>query len=505
MRGFQFYFPVFVTGLVHQTTALAIQGTRVSSGQRRTGTTGHTIFSVLSGNHTLDSEMDMRYSTNITVNGRNFRVAIDTGSADLWLSTSSDFGFNNSGIAVTDEYCAGCDVVGTIGFASVELGGYTFDQQAFNNATTVGLTGILDNNLDGLMGFSFGTTDSFINPALQAAGIDETVGQPFLSNLFDQTPDQQNFLAISLSRTDDLEDSADASFLINEVDQDYADVVSAPAIPLFGNDGRWSILIDGMSLDGVNVPVTPSTTPGVPAGKIAALIDTGTPTASFPPDFIDRVFAAIPGTSQISSGLWTVPCDTTSILSIEIGGQQFPIHPLDLSIVLPGSPPVCQSSFILAAPGFPFDSLFGDTIMRNLYSLFNFGDNVAKAPTEDATMQFLSVTNATAAQADVANVRMARLSGQQYMSAGFAAAADTASSSSGDSDSLINKYGPIIIGLLGANLVVVLILAVLGVASFVKSSGKSLSRTRSPQYAPVKVGEDEKRTLDGYEDKRYSD
>ncbi|KAJ6484920.1 aspartic peptidase domain-containing protein [Mycena sanguinolenta] len=505
MRGSQFCFPALFTMLAHQTTAFAIQGTRVSPSRRRAGSTGNTIFSVLDGTHTLDDALDIRYSTNITVNGRNFRVAIDTGSADLWLSTSSDFVFDNSGIAVTNKYCAGCDVVGTIGFASVELGGYTFNQQAFNNATTVGLGAVLDLGMDGLMGFSFGTTDSFINVALQGAGMDETAGQPFLSNVFDQTPDQQNFLAISLSRTDDLEDSADASFLINELDPDYADVVSAPAIPLFGNDGRWSILIDGIYLDGVNVPVTPSTTTGVPAGKISALIDTGTPTVSFPPDFIDRVFAAIPGTSQISSGLWTVPCDTTSILSIEIGGQQFPIHPLDLSTVQPGSPPVCQSTFIQAAPGFPFDSLFGDTIMRNLYSVFNFGDNIAKAPGDNAFMQFLSVTDAAAAQADVANVRMARLSGQPYTNAAGAAAAAETASSSGNSDSLSNKYGPIIIGLLVANLVVVLILAVLGVISFVRSGGKSVSRVQSPQYAPVKVGEDEARALDGYEDKRYSD
>ncbi|KAJ7725884.1 hypothetical protein B0H14DRAFT_3620332 [Mycena olivaceomarginata] len=71
--------------------------------------------------------------------------------------------------------------------------------------------------------------------------LDETLGKLFLLNIFDQKPDQQNLIGVSLPRMDDLEGSADASFFVNEVDQDYADVVFASAIPLFpGNNGRCS-------------------------------------------------------------------------------------------------------------------------------------------------------------------------------------------------------------------------------------------------------------------------
>jgi hypothetical protein len=75
--------------------------------------------------------------------------------------------------------------------------------------------------------------------ALQSAKLDESLGELFLSNIFDQKSDQLNFIGVSHSRTDDLEDSAAASFLVNKVDQDYADVVFASDIPLFpGNNGR---------------------------------------------------------------------------------------------------------------------------------------------------------------------------------------------------------------------------------------------------------------------------
>ncbi|KAJ7851049.1 aspartic peptidase domain-containing protein [Mycena olivaceomarginata] len=514
------YFLVFVAVLAQHTSALIIQGTRLphlsSPVERRAVTNGHTIFTLLS-NGTVDNEFNLRYSTNITVNGRNFRVAIDTGSADLWIQTSPDFVFNNTEIPVTNHYGFGdsSDVVGTIGFASVQLGKYTFEQQAFSNATKVSVGGILDFGLDGLIGFDFAVETSFIKGALKSAKFDETLGEPFLSNIFDQAPDQENFIGISLSRTDDLEGSADASFLINEVDQDYADVVFAPAIPLFpGNNGRWSILIDSISLDGARIPFTPSTA-GAPAKKIVALMDTGTPTASFPQHFIDRLFAAIPGSIQAADKSWTIPCDTTSIMSVEIGGQQFPIHPLDLSEVRVDASTgttICSSPFSAVPGGTEFDSLFGDTIMRNIYSVFNFGDARAKAPTENATMQFLSQTDPALAQADVLNVRMTRLSTNSdgTSAAGRlsdAASADSADSSAGgNSDSsLINKYGPIIIGLLGANLLVVLILAVIGLILCVKRSGKSGSRGRKQQYSAVKVGEEETRALDGYAGKRYSD
>jgi hypothetical protein len=126
-------------------------------------------------------------------------------------------------------------------------------------------------------------------------------------------------------------------------------------------------------------------------------------------------------------------------------------------------------------------------------------------------MQFLSQTDSALAQADVLNVRMAHLSTNSdgTSAAGRlsdAAAADSAPSSDGSSDSsLIAKYGPIIIGLLGANLLVVLILAAVGVVLCVKRAGKSLSRGRTQQYSAVKVGEEETRPLDGLEGKRYSD
>ncbi|KAJ7118372.1 hypothetical protein C8R44DRAFT_878966 [Mycena epipterygia] len=161
------------------------------------------------------------------------------------------------------SYAAG-DISGSIGFASVQLGTYKFEEQAFMNANSTGARDILEDGLDGLIGLAFdGRGPSPLTDALQNKGFPSTAGQPFLYNIFDQTPEFNNFIGISLSRTNDLEDTADAAFTINS-------------------------------------------TLGSEAGTIE------------------------------------------------------------------------------------FDGIFGDTIMRNVYSVFNFGDSVAKSPTGNATMQLLS-------------------------------------------------------------------------------------------------------------------
>lgn len=187
-----------------------------------------------------------------------------------------------------------------------------------------GLGGIVDIGLDGLIGLSFGGAPGLtpISDTLRKNGRNASLGQPFLFNIFDQTPLKDNFIGISLSRTDDLEGSAAASFSINEVDPAYAAVLDAPFIPLFPADsGAWSILLDGISVDGTNITFPPSTVPGTPSGKAVAIMDTGTPTALIPELLVNAIYSQIPGArleALKGSNVWTVPCNTTSIVSVQI-------------------------------------------------------------------------------------------------------------------------------------------------------------------------------------------
>ncbi|KAJ7108991.1 aspartic peptidase domain-containing protein [Mycena crocata] len=490
--------------LLLQCRSVVLHGKRLSL-QRRAVSASRMI---TSGSGTLDNVFNQRYVSNITVNGQTFKVLIDTGSSDLWIRPSPGLTFENTGISVSDRYGDGTttSVNGTIGFASVELGGYTSDRQAFNNATSVGLGLVLDLQLDGLIGLGFdGNRASPIAAAILSNDMDPNLGKPFLFNIFEQTPQNDNFIGISLSRTDDLEGSADASFTINEIDSANGDVVQSPELPLVpGTNGRWSIAIDGISVDGVDLTLPKSAVAGSPDGKIVALMDTGTPTGLLPADVLAALYAAIPGSGQSTTltgaggSTFTVPCDTTSIVRINIGGKFFAVHPLDLSdaVVDPTTGElVCITPLGSAAANTEFDTIFGDTFLRNIYTVYNFGDSISQSPTGNATMQLLSQTDPAKAAVDVVKVRMARLNQQSSQVVGAtdlaASGGNAATPTDSDVELQLKKYAPIVIGLLGGNLLVVLILVAIGLVVCIKRGGKDVRRSRAQKYAPVGFTEDE--------------
>jgi hypothetical protein len=191
------------------------------------------------------------------------------------------------------------------------------------------VVGLTDIGLDGIIGLQLdGNIPSTITSLLAPLG--PTVGQPFLSNIFDMTPSQDNFIGIALSRTDDLEGSADAAFTINELDETYAARVEGlPAVPLFpGNNGRWSVLVDRINVNGVDIPLASSVL-NAPNGSIVAVMDTGTPTATLPPDILYALYSQIPGATVQVQGQnmrFIIPCNTSTIVTVVIGSGFCPSY-----------------------------------------------------------------------------------------------------------------------------------------------------------------------------------
>ncbi|KAJ7452711.1 aspartic peptidase domain-containing protein [Mycena galericulata] len=400
---------VILAAIAERSHALVVRGTRFQSRAQTNGVTLHSI---------AEEGLDLRYTTNLTVNGQNFNAIIDTGSSDIWVIPPADFTFDNTEIPVLAPFGGG-NVSGVIGFGTVGLGSYSVEQQVFQNATFIDVGLVEDLGINALIGLAFESTQtSPLTATLETAGSNPTAGNPFLYNIFAQTPGQDNFIGISLSRTDDLEGTADASFTINEFDPQYTAVANAPTIPIVaGIVDRWRIVVDSISVDGVNVPFPSSTLSNVPDGSLAAILDTGTPTASVPPAVVSSVFSQIPGAvfkvvdgSPNTEQVWTIPCNTTTIVSVGMGGQSFPIHPLDLSGVVINTVTdevtcITQWDSAPANQG-DFDMIFGDSFMRNFYTVFNFGNDVSQAPA-GSSIQLLSQTNPTSAQQDVAKARPA--------------------------------------------------------------------------------------------------
>ncbi|KAJ7362574.1 hypothetical protein DFH08DRAFT_799599 [Mycena albidolilacea] len=224
----------------------------------------------------------------------------------------------------------------------------------------------------------------------------------------------------------------------------------------------------------------------MPNGSIVADTDTGTPTAILPPDILySHIPGAIAGAVGGDMSLF-IFCNISGIVTVVIGfvpasfflpalnhmlnGWGYPIYPLDLSQVEfdvddnGNNFTACWATMVDLGAGSANDTVFGDSFMRNKSSVFKVGNNVAKSPTGAASIQFLSIFDPSIAAQDVQNARMVAT----------AAALEVIGPVSGNAS--VEKYVPIIIGLLAGNL----LLLIIGVVVYIQwSRGKS--------YEPVKV------------------
>ncbi|KAJ6491404.1 aspartic peptidase domain-containing protein [Mycena vitilis] len=520
---------------------------------------------------TLFNQNNGLYGLNMTIAGTAVTLSIDTGSTDIFLHpwpASGPGPFDATNATGSLQYADGTGVNGTIGLASVEFFGYHIPAQAFANTMD-------PSPFNGLVGLGFDSPSNPIYSGLSAANFTNAslVGKSFLGSIFDLNPDIPRFYALSLSRHNALGEYDDGSFDIGQYDPRYSDVQHAPLLPQFPKGGSdWSILTDGVFVNGSKIPWAVDPTANITDGKAKGLLDTGTSFMNLPRDVRDGIYSAIPGAVQTSQNsslggtTWVVPCETAIDLQIGFGGENFRMHPLDLSKldVLPGPDgknyTVCRGVIF---PGTEPDALFGDLFLHNVYTVFGFGNET----TGGAYIQLLSLTNETS-MTDYSNVRSRLLtsappelspadlvqlfdgpsssapgksttassttpsstsstassstssqststtsSASSSPSSHSATASSSTSSAStpssggvvgGDlaaaaslptttsSDSKVAKYGPIVIGLLGANLALLLFLLFLGVSALVKH-GRTMGsprRTREAKYTPVTLEDD---------------
>ncbi|KAJ7237717.1 aspartic peptidase domain-containing protein [Mycena haematopus] len=507
-----------------------------------------------------------RYTVNLTVAGTSVNVMLDTGSTDMWVAPPGGISgtFNNTGACAAIFYGDGSNFVnGSVGLGLVEIAGFSIPNQAFINVTnSVGEESDQASGVFGLVGLGFDGPQGSIPASLTAAGYNGTdVGKAVLTSIFAQNSSNGDFFSFSLSRVGDIDDSADASLVISGYDPKYAAVQSAPLLPQYPvASGRWGVLTDGISVGGSDIPWT-SFGSDVPTGQAAVLFDTGTTNFLVPAVVRDAIYSAVPGAVLAKNSaipnlkfsedddVWVVPCQTA--VNMTTRGQEFPIHPLDLTdmafLVGPdgNNYTVCVGSVTNGGQilGVGLDALFGDSFLRNVYSVFSFGND-----TTPPHVQLLSDTQTDAAATDFFAVRAELLvnsptelapqdiinlfDGSSSTSAS-ASASPTAPATSGStpadsstptdlpactvpasSDSLANasngkpalnlasdsssssstttdKYGPVIVGLLAANLVLLLLVAFLGVMNYVRG-GRTAgpSRALNPSYVPVKLKED---------------
>ncbi|TFY71525.1 hypothetical protein EVG20_g1470 [Dentipellis fragilis] len=502
---------------------------------------------------TITNTQNAQYTTQITLGGQSLQILhLTKGSSDLWVG-----GFqkpqiqytNTTDISVNLTYAIG-SASGPVDFAEFTLGGYHVPSQAFLNVNqSQDMPGNIQTGLDGYFGLSFSRLSN-INVALQRAwGNDTTVGRTALSNIFAQNTSVPNFITFLLGRSGDLDDITNGVFTISEYADGYGNIEKAPKLSRFPPQvPQWSTLLDGMHVNGEAYPwnsTVPSLLPpgvnvAVPQGKAVVLLDSGYTLPQLPADAINFIYGKIPGATSFD-GTWIVPCNTSVNLTFTFGGQEYPVHPLDMTI--PSAQvfadgqnrTVCVNSYQAGNTSANLvDLILGQGFLRNTYASFDFGEKDANGMiTVDPFIQLMSTEDANEIQADFMKSRTEALSqlppeatvdqvkaelaaqtaGQnstgaassaksqdsaaeketEDVSGGVANGASAKSLLSGGNDSdaselldKVDKFGPIVVGLLAGNVLIGLLLCVLGVV-FVVRRGRTVGPTRTinPSYAPV--------------------
>lgn len=390
----------------------------------RTDTTSPSFNRRDSANNTipLTNTGNAQYIANVTVGGQQVRVIIDTGSSDLWINFPSTVpSTTDTGKSLSLSYAIG-SAGGDIHTTTAQFGGTTVNSQAFllvTDSSSFG-TNIHTQGYDGLMGIG-------PNEASQISDkLSGTAGDNLITNIFSQSSNtSNNFITLLLNRHGDPGQNYTGQMTIGEYVPGFENVTSMPQIDvesvfkLLGSDQHWQALTDknnGIIGPDGQVIQYDSIVPKAPDGQMVVVFDSGFTFNQVPRDISDAIYGRVQGAVYDSTNQWwTVPCGQLLNISINIGGTNYPVHPLDtvddnFGITNANGTHVCIGSFQPITTAFSllgnYDMIMGMSFLRNVYAVMNYGDWIKGGSSSDPYMQLLPTTNVQAAHSDFVTVRM---------------------------------------------------------------------------------------------------
>ncbi|KAI0652499.1 aspartic peptidase domain-containing protein [Trametes meyenii] len=407
----------------HRSHAPRQDGTHSVSASRVSGNSAAFNFS-----HASDQE----YTITLKVNGVPFQLVLDTGSSDTWIDPMPQgvepTGMYYTGKNSTTSYADGTVSSGPIMLADLDFGPYHISNQAI----MVSYNGTPAPNLfQGIVGIAR-TASSEVHGILSNGTPYADNARPPLINIFESLKDQPNYITFLLGR-DEIGISAGGVFTVSELVAEYAAVTSAQKLEVFGSFG-WLTTLDGLYVNGQLLNGHSSQKQVVeqvlnitfPEGTTLAELDTGTSYVRGPKYYVDAIYKDIPGAfltnnADGANGYgYVVPCDTKLNISFVLNGQQYPMHPIDVTVakVADNGTVYCNGAFSANPGGVDYqegstqDWLIGDSFLRNVYSLWDYGKDTD--PTDGkAYMQLLSILDPDAAWAEVDELLSKRTAAHQ--------------------------------------------------------------------------------------------
>ncbi|KAJ8693746.1 hypothetical protein PTI98_008715 [Pleurotus ostreatus] len=491
----------------------------------------------------LHNTQDFIYAANITIGGQNVIVILDTGSTDLWvyLPDQKPQLTNSTSIVGNLTYASG-SAEGPINFAALEFAGFSVPSQAFIDVTqTADMEAIFDTGASGILGLGFDATNSIITDKFeQAFGNTTTLGRSPIANIFYQNMTLPNFFTLLLGRTDDPDDERAGVFTVSEYISEFSAVGDTPKLTIQTPD-HWSVLVDEFKVGGRSLPLN-SSVATVSQGKAIAVLDSGTSLSLLPYAMVDAIYGAIPGSARISdvpgfNASWIIPCNQSTEVSFSIGGRDFPVHPLDLTaidtkLVNGTNVTYCANTYQSIEIGRgELDMILGDAFLKNVYVSFDYGSFDDQGHlTEQPFIQLLPTTNSKEAWAEFTAIRAKALEGTVELApselrilamqdntddhhpdapideaskiSGVLATSDDADHIEGAAAGAIQRYAPVVIGLLSGNLLILVVICVLGLYFCISKGGRN-GKSAPANYHPVKLQKGDSQFVEPVFETRY--
>ncbi|KAF9267714.1 acid protease [Marasmius fiardii PR-910] len=327
-----------------------------------------------------------------------FRVALDTGSSDLWITSSACTtktcdssprypltyhsptftAVDNNFTAFSASYADGTAASGFVAKEDVSVGNLTIPQLAFGLITRSNLTFV--DQVSGLLGLGFSRLSTINRTATQSA--------PFLATLVEKGLLDYPLFGISLTEGSSgtlALGSVDGSVVKNVSDIEWSEVVQFPPIASESTETsywQWALPLKTVFLNGNPVSLSPSY-PAMTGGSSIAVFDVGTSGIYGPWSDVARIFSGISEARLVdTSGQWAVPCDTSALLTFTFGSRNFTLQPVHYLIgPTAGNPRLCLSWPRAVAPTpDAVDWLLGSPFLRSVYSIFSYGIDTKEPP-----------------------------------------------------------------------------------------------------------------------------
>ncbi|KAF9182735.1 hypothetical protein BGZ50_004706 [Haplosporangium sp. Z 11] len=285
---------------------------------------------------------------------QNFNLAIDTGSPTTWVVSSRTCRQLNQSFNIT--YVSGEGVVGDYIAERYTLGNMQFTAVA---GSVTSDSSPLPPTVDGIMGLWY---------------LPGRADVPFLNLIKNSTLLTEPIMGIWLETSSSLTDitAPGGEITFGGVDRrrfsgDITYVNCTPGRP-------WTIPVGGVSVNGKNININ---------GALAT-IDTGTTAMLMPEAVADAINSAIPNSLKVpeADGLWFIPCSGNTPITITFGGFTAKIPHQVLAMQRVRGISNTGEDYCLSAATFPTGTvvsieewLIGDVFLKNVYSVFDFGNN----------------------------------------------------------------------------------------------------------------------------------